>query len=153
MRKQILIALILALSLVSLGASRVEAIGIIYEEDFRTVGVKEENIDKARDIVLDANKAHQLLMLERQQLELEVNKYLLEGPEENWEKISDVFDKLGNIEAQLMKNKLKSQLEVRKYISESQYQRAREEAAKRIESTGVKVKVRISETSEINDKK
>lgn len=153
MRKKILVALVLTLSLVSLGASRVEAIGIIYEEDFRAVGVKEENIDKARDIVLEANKGHQLLMLERQQLELEVNKYLLEGPEENWEKISGVFDKLGNIEAQLMKNKLKSQLEVRKYISEDQYQRARAEAAKRIESAQVKVKVRISETSEANDEK
>lgn len=150
MRKNILAALMLALAVVSLGASRVEAIGIIYEEDFRSVGVKEENIDKARDIVLDANRSHQLLMLERQQLELEVNKYLLEGAEENWEKISAVFDKLGNLEAELMKNKLKSQLEVRKYISEDQYQRAREEAAKRIEAHKVKVNVRISENSEMN---
>lgn len=134
MRKKILVALTVMLSVVALSSNRVEAIGIIYEEDFRTVGVSEENISGAKDIIVAANKKHQLLMLERKQLELEINKYMLDGSEKNWDKISTVFDKLGDIEAELMKNKLRSQIEIRQYISEEEYLKARGEAVKRIES-------------------
>jgi len=134
MRKKILVVLAVILSIVALGSTRIENIGIIYEDDFRSVGVTEENIDKAKVIILEANKKHQILMLERKQLELEVNKYMLEGSEENWDKISGVFDKLGKVEAELMKNKLRSQVEIRNYISEDEYLRARGAAVERLEA-------------------
>ena len=138
MRKQILVAVMLMFGVMSSAAvNRIAKIGTIYEEDFRNVGVKEADIEKARNVILDANKAHQILMLERQQLELEINKYMLEGVDENWQKISTVFDQVGDIEAELMKNKLKSQIEIKKYISGEQYQRARLEAVKRIEMAQV----------------
>lgn len=123
MRKQILLVLAVVMSVAALSATRI-AIGTIYEEDFRSVGVSEQNIGKAKEIIFEANKKHQLLMLERQQLELEINKYMLEGSKENWDNISGVFDELGNVEAELMKNKLKSQIEIKKFISEEQYIRA-----------------------------
>lgn len=134
MRKKILVAMAIIFSVVAMGATRLENIGIIYEDDFRSVGVSEENIAKAKDIILEANRRHQILMLERKQLELEVNKYMLEGSEENWDKISNVFDKLGQVEAELMKNKLRSQVEIRNYISEEEYLRARGAAVKRLEA-------------------
>jgi len=134
MRKKILVAMAVIFSVVAMGAARIENIGIIYEDDFRSVGVSEENIDKAKVIILEANRKHQILMLERKQLELEVNKYMLEGSEKNWDKISNVFDKLGKVEAELMKNKLRSQIEIRNYISEEEYLRARGAAVKRIEA-------------------
>ncbi len=134
MRKKILVVMAVILSVVAMGATRLENIGIIYEDDFRSVGVSEENIDKAKVIILEANRKHQILMLERKQLELEVNKYMLEGSEENWDKISNVFDKLGQVEAELMKNKLRSQVEIRNYISEEEYLKARGAAVKRLEA-------------------
>ena len=136
MRKKILVVLAVLMSVAALGTSR-NAIGTIYEEDFRSVGVSEQNIGKAKEIIVKANKKHQLLMLERKQLELEINKYMLEGSKENWEKISTVFDELGDIEAELMKNKLRSQIEIKQYISENQYLRARGEAVKRLEASQV----------------
>ncbi len=135
MRKKILVVMAIIFSVVAMGATRLENIGIIYEDDFRSVGVSEENIAKAKDIILEANRKHQILMLERKQLELEVNKYMLEGSEENWDKISNVFDKLGQVEAELMKNKLRSQVEIRNYISEDEYLRARGAAVKRLEAS------------------
>ena len=138
MRKQIVLVLIAVMSMAALSATRI-AIGTIYEEDFRSVGGSEQNIGKAKGVILEANKKHQLLMLERQQLELEINKYMLEGSQENWDEISGVFDKLGSIEAELMKNKLKSQIEIRKYISEEQYIKARSEAVRRFEDSQDKI--------------
>ncbi len=135
MRKKLLVAMAIIFSVVAMGVTRLENIGIIYEDDFRSVGVSEENIAKAKDIILEANRRHQILMLERKQLELEVNKYMLEGSEENWDKISNVFDKLGQVEAELMKNKLRSQVEIRNYISEEEYLRARGAAVKRLEAS------------------
>lgn len=149
MRKKILVAMAVILSVVAMGATRLENIGIIYEDDFRSVGVSEENIGKAKVIILEANRKHQILMLERKQLELEVNKYMLEGSEENWDKISNVFDKLGQVEAELMKNKLRSQVEIRNYISEEEYLRARGAAVKRLEAN----QNTTSEDVNSNDKK
>lgn len=149
MRKKILVVMAIIFSIVAMGATRLENIGIIYEDDFRSVGVSEENIAKAKDIILEANRRHQILMLERKQLELEVNKYMLEGSEENWDKISNVFDKLGQVEAELMKNKLRSQVEIRNYISEEEYLRARGAAVKRLEAS----QNTASEGVNISDKK
>ena len=133
MRKKILVALAVLMSVVALGSSKV-AIGTIYDEDFRSVGVTEQNIGRAKNVISEAKKTHQLLILERKQLELEINKYMLEGSKKNWEKISNIFDKMGQIEANLMKNKLKSQIEIRQYISEDQYIKARGRAIKRLEA-------------------
>ncbi|GLI56056.1 hypothetical protein PM10SUCC1_15700 [Propionigenium maris DSM 9537] len=149
MRKKILVVMAIIFSVLAMGATRLENIGIIYEDDFRSVGVSEENIAKAKDIILEANRRHQILMLERKQLELEVNKYMLEGSEENWDKISNVFDKLGQVEAELMKNKLRSQVEIRNYISEEEYLRARGAAVKRLEAS----QNTASEGVNISDKK
>ncbi|WP_319370216.1 hypothetical protein [uncultured Ilyobacter sp.] len=133
MRKKIILLLGLLLCIVSFGAANVDNIGIIYEEDFRSVGVPEGDIIKAKEIIANASTRHRLLLLDRRQCELEINKYLLESPERNWEKISLIFDEVGKIEAEILKNKLKSQIEVRKYINQEEYNNARALAVKRIE--------------------
>ncbi len=134
MRKKLITALFIILSVVSLSAEKIGGVGIIYENDFRKVGVSEDNIVKAKKVIFEANKRNQLLILERKQLELEINKYMLEDPNKNWDKISAVFDKIGKVEAELMKNKFKSQIEIKQFISEQQYISARAEAVKRIEA-------------------
>ncbi|ADO83224.1 hypothetical protein [Ilyobacter polytropus] len=133
MRKKIILLLGLLVCVISFGASNVDNIGIIYEEDFRSVGVPEKDIIKAKEIISNASTKHKLLLLDRRQRELEINKYLLESPEKNWNKISLVFDEVGKIEAEILKNKLKSQIEVRKYINPEEYNNARAIAVKRIE--------------------
>jgi hypothetical protein len=135
MRKRLGIIIGLIMFIGAFGASNMENIGIIYEEDFRSVGVSEVDILKAKEIIADSGKKQKLLLLDRKQLELEVNKYLLEDPEKNWEKISMIFDDVGKIEAEMMKNKLKSQIEVKKHISQAEYINARNIAMKRIEET------------------
>ena len=51
MRKKILVVMAVILSVVAMGATRLENIGIIYEDDFRSVGVSEENINiMAKDV-------------------------------------------------------------------------------------------------------
>lgn len=135
MRRRLGIIIGLLMFIGAFGASNMENIGIIYEEDFRSVGVSEVDILKAKEIIADAGKKQKLLLLDRKQRELEVNKYLLEDPEKNWEKISMIFDDVGKIEAEMMKNKLKSQIEVKKHISQLEYINARNIAMKRIEET------------------
>ena len=73
-----------------------------------------------------------MLILEKKQLELEVNKYVLEGPEANLEKIDAIFDKIGAIEASILKDRIRSQVEMQKYITKEQYFTAREIAIKRL---------------------
>lgn len=140
MRKKLGFIIGLIMFIGAFGASTMENIGIIYEEDFRSVGVSEGNIAKAKEIIADAGKKHKLLLLDRRQHEIEVNKYLLEGAEKNWEKISRIFDEVGKIEAEIMKNKLRSQIEVKKYISQVEYVNARNVAMKRIEQNKKKLK-------------
>ncbi len=135
MRKRIILLLGLLVCMVSFSASNLENIGIIYEEDFRSVGVSEGDIVKAKEIISNASTKHKLLLLDRRQRELEINKYILENPERNWEKISLIFDEVGKIEAEILKNKLKSQIEVRKYINQEEYSKARALAVKRIEES------------------
>ncbi len=135
MRKRIILLLGLLVCMVSFSASNLDNIGIIYEEDFRSVGVSEGDIVKAKEIISNASTKHKLLLLDRRQRELEINKYILENPERNWEKISLIFDEVGKIEAEILKNKLKSQIEVRKYINQEEYNNARALAVKRIEES------------------
>ncbi len=138
MRKKIVMILGLLMCIVAFGVSNIENIGIIYEEDFRSVGVPEADILKAKEVISQASTKHKLLLLDRKQLELEINKYLLEDPTKNWDKISNIFDEIGKIEAEIMRNKLKSQIEVRKYITREEYTNARALAMKRIEESNKK---------------
>ena len=82
-----------------------EGLGIVSDEDFLKVGVTPENIEKAKLMVNRVSTNYKMLVLEKKQLELEVNKYVLENPEANLEKIDILFDKIGAIEA--MENELK----------------------------------------------
>ena len=76
-----------------------EGLGIVSDEDFLKVGVTPENIEKAKLMVNRVSTNYKMLVLEKKQLELEVNKYVLENPEANLEKIDILFDKIGAIEA------------------------------------------------------
>lgn len=75
---------------------------------------------------------YKMLLLEKKQLELEVNKYVLEGPESNLEQIDKLFDKMGQIEASILKDRIRSQIEMQKYITQEQYMKARDIAIRRI---------------------
>jgi len=60
---------------------------------------------------------YELRLLERKQLELQINKYILDGPEKYLKKIDDLFDRIGAIEATIMKERLRSQIQMKKYIT------------------------------------
>lgn len=113
-----------------------EGLGIILDEDLIQVGVTPENVKEAKIMVDRVSIKYQMLLLEKKQYELEVNKYVLEGPEENLEKIDAIFEKIGDIETQILKDRVRSQIEMRKYISQEQYLKARDLAIKRLEAEG-----------------
>jgi len=105
-----------------------DGLGIVSDEDFRKVGVSQENIEKAKGMVGKVSTNYKMLLLEKKQLELEVNKYVLEGPESNLEQIDKLFDKMGQIEASILKDRI----EMQKYITQEQYMKARDIAIRRI---------------------
>lgn len=109
-----------------------DGLGIVSDEDFKKVGVSQENIEKAKGMVGKVSKNYKMLLLEKKQLELEVNKFVLEGPESNLEQIDKLFDRMGQIEASILKDRIRSQIEMQKYITQEQYMRARDIAIKRI---------------------
>lgn len=109
-----------------------EGLGIVSDEDFLKVGVTPENVEKAKLMVNRVSTNYKMLILEKQQLELEVNKYVLEGPEANLEKIDVLFDKIGAIEASILKDRIRSQIEMQKYITQEQYLKARDMAIRRL---------------------
>ena len=82
--------------------------------------------------VSPATIRNDLTVLEKKQLELEVNKYVLENPEANLEKIDILFDKIGAIEANILKDRIRSQIEMQKYITQEQYIKARDIAIRRL---------------------
>lgn len=131
MRKLFYYIVILACSSVVYAS---EGLGIISDEDFKKVGVSQENIENAKIMVDKVSINYQMLLLEKKQLELEVNKYVLEGPEANLEKIDAIFDKIGLIETNILKNRIRSQIQMQKYISQEQYLKARDLAIKRLNS-------------------
>ena len=102
-----------------------EGLGIVSDEDFLKVGVTPENIEKAKLMVNRVSTNYKMLVLEKKQLELEVNKYVLENPEANLEKI-------GAIEANILKDRIRSQIEMQKYITQEQYIKARDIAIRRL---------------------
>ncbi len=109
-----------------------EGLGIVSDEDFLKVGVTPENIEKAKLMVNRVSTNYKMLVLEKKQLELEVNKYVLENPEANLEKIDILFDKIGAIEANILKDRIRSQIEMQKYITQEQYIKARDIAIRRL---------------------
>lgn len=111
-----------------------EGLGIVADEDFIKVGVAPENIEKAKSMVNKVSTDYKMLILEKKQLELEVNRYVLEGSEANLEKIDALFDRIGAIEATILKDRIRSQIEMQKYITQEQYIKARDIAIRRVNS-------------------
>lgn len=109
-----------------------DGLGIVSDEDFLKAGVAPENIEKAKLMVNRVSTNYKMLVLEKKQLELEVNKYVLEGSEANLEKIDALFDKIGVIEANILKDRIRSQIEMQKYITQDQYLKARDAAIRRL---------------------
>lgn len=128
--KKIIYFLVIVLCSTKIIAS--EGLGIVSDEDFLKVGVTSENVEKAKMMVNRVSTNYKMLILEKKQLELEVNKYVLEGPEANLEKIDAIFDKIGAIEASILKDRIRSQIEMQKYITQEQYLKARDIAIKRL---------------------
>lgn len=109
------------------------AIGIVADDDFLKVGVAPEKVNKAKAMVEKVTNNYKMLMLEKKQLELEVNRLILEGAEQNLTKIDAIFDRMGAIEATILKDRIRSQIEMQNYITQEQYIKAREYAMKRLE--------------------
>ena len=113
-------------------ASEENGLGIVDDADLRAAGVKAENIKKAKELVKQVASNYELRLLERKQLELQINKYILENPEKYIKQIDEMFDKIGEIEATIMKERLRSQIQMKKYITAEQYMKAKEIAIKRL---------------------
>ena len=113
-------------------ASEENGLGIVDDADLRAAGVKAENIKKAKELVKQVASNYELRLLERKQLELQINKYILENPEKYIKQIDEMFDKIGAIEATIMKERLRSQIQMKKYITAAQYMKAKEIAIKRL---------------------
>ena len=62
-------------------ASDENGLGIVEDSDLRAAGVKVENIKKAKDLMKQVSSNYELRLLERKQLELQINKYILDNPE------------------------------------------------------------------------
>ena len=113
-------------------ASEENGLGIVDDADLRAAGVKAENIKKAKELVKQVASNYEFRLLERKQLELQINKYILENPEKYIKQIDEMFDKIGAIEATIMKERLRSQIQMKKYITAEQYMKAKEIAIKRL---------------------
>ncbi|MGL5049403.1 MAG: hypothetical protein ACRC0K_01650 [Fusobacteriaceae bacterium] len=113
--------------------------GIVYDEDFISTGVTQSNLDNAKELMDKTSIEFKKLTLDKQQLEIEANKILLDGAEENLEVLDSIFDKIGNVEADMLKTKVRSQVAMFNYISRDQYIKARELALKRIKESQEKV--------------
>lgn len=107
-------------------------LGIINANDLKSVGVKEENIKKAKELMNEVANSYRLKTLEIEQLQLQINKYVLDGPEKYLKEIDQIFDKIGSIEAAISKERIRSQIKIQKLITQDQYVKARELAIKRL---------------------
>lgn len=130
--KKILYILFFMVSILSF--SNEAGLGIIGDAELRQAGVKEENIKKAKALMNEVSSSYQLKILEKRQLELQVNKYVLDGAEKYLAEIDKLFDKIGNIEASILKERVRSQIQMQKYITQEQYMKAREMSIKRLNS-------------------
>ena len=129
MRKY-LIGLFFIISIFSF--SEETGLGIIIDSDLKAVGVKEENIKKAKQLMSEVATSYRLKSLEIEQLELQINKYVLDGPEKSLKEIDEIFDKIGRLEAANSKERIRSQINIQKLITQEQYMKAREIAVKRL---------------------
>lgn len=119
--------------LVGISTFAEDGLGIIGDQDFKSVGVSQENIDNVKKIINEASSKYKMLVLDKKSIEIEVNKCILDGAEKNLPKLDELADKLGNIEAQMIKDKFRYQIAVQKYISTEQYIKAREIAIQRLQ--------------------
>ncbi|MGL5052760.1 MAG: hypothetical protein ACRC5W_04105 [Cetobacterium sp.] len=129
MKKLVMGLLILIFSITAYGTS---GIGIVKDEDFKAVGVSQNNIDSAKAIIERASIQYKLKVLDKKALEIQINKYILEGTEKNLEKLNELVEKVGLLDAEIIKDRLKNQIEVQKFISTDQYLKARELSLKKI---------------------
>lgn len=130
--KKVLYILFFVISVLSF--SNETGLGIIGDAELRQAGVKEENIKKAKALMNEVSSSYQLKSLEKRQLELQVNKYVLDGAEKYLTEIDKLFDKIGDIEASILKERVRSQIQMQKYITQEQYMKARELSIKRLNS-------------------
>lgn len=116
----------------SVSAYATSGIGIVQDDDFKAVGVSQENINKVKVIIEQASIQYKLKTLDKKALEIEINKYILDGTEKNIEKLNELVEKVGLLDAEIIKDRLKYQIEVQKHITTDQYLKARELSLKRI---------------------
>ncbi len=137
--------MVVILALILASSTFATVVSGITSNDLREIGVSENSIKMANDIVESAIKKSKVLSLEKKRKELEVQKLLIDNPEKNWEGISSLLEEIGSIESEMKKNKLKSQIELKKYITDEQYKNARELAIKRYkEDASVNIKIKSS---------
>lgn len=129
--KRIVLGLLMLL-FASVSIYSANGIGIIRDEDFRAVGVSQKNIDSVKKIIEEASVQYKIKTLDKKGLEIEINKYILEGTEKNIDKLNELLDKVGLLESEMIKDRLKYQIEVRKYISTEEYIKARELTLQRL---------------------
>lgn len=116
-------------SLTILGESE---FGIIQDSELRRVGVSEANLRQAKAVINQAETTYKMLVLERREIELKINKLMMENPAKNLSTLDTLFDRIGMIEAKILKDKVRSQIEMQKYISQEQYLQARELSIQRL---------------------
>lgn len=138
MKKILSLILFLNFSLLLLGNQNGN-FGIVYDEDFLSSGVSQENLSYAKELMDKTSIEFKKLTLDKQQLEIGANKILLDGAEKNLETLDEIFDKIGNIEATMLKMKVRSQVAMFNYISREQYIKARELALIRIKQEQEKI--------------
>ncbi|MGL4971480.1 MAG: hypothetical protein ACRC45_07700, partial [Cetobacterium sp.] len=124
--------------LASLSTYATSGIGIVKDDDFKAVGVSQDNIERVKIIIERASIQYKLKILDKKALEIEINKYILDGTEKNLEKLNELVEKVGLLDAEIIKDRLKYQIEVQKYISTDQYLKARELSLKRMTESAEK---------------
>lgn len=106
--------------------------GIIQDSELRRVGVSEANLRQAKAVINKAETTYKMLVLERREIELKINKLMMDNPAKNLSTLDNLFDRIGVIEAKILKDKVRSQIEMQKYISQDQYVQARELSIQRL---------------------
>lgn len=106
--------------------------GIVQDSELRRVGVSEANLRQAKAVINKAETTYKMLVLERREIELKINKLMMENPAKNLSTLDTLFDRIGVIEAKILKDKVRSQIEMQKYISQDQYVQARELSIQRL---------------------
>ncbi|MGL4977546.1 MAG: hypothetical protein ACRDB6_08445 [Cetobacterium sp.] len=134
--KKIVMGLLILLA--SLSTYATSGIGIVKDDDFKAVGVSQDNIERVKIIIERASIQYKLKILDKKALEIEINKYILDGTEKNLEKLNELVEKVGLLDAEIIKDRLKYQIEVQKYISTDQYLKARELSLKRMTESAEK---------------